>query len=98
MQTFRPAPAMQQQHQQQVGARHQHQPPEIQLQQEQIQYVDNDCCQVAVTTNATMDSATIKKTTAGTMSRAKTDTMKSAAHQAPILPISISAGTFMDKF
>ncbi len=36
---------------------------------------------VAVTTNATMDSATIKKTTAGTMSRAKTDTMKSAAHQ-----------------
>ena len=75
LQTFRPPPPLPQQ-----TSSRQHQ-PEIQLQQEQIQYVDNDCCQVAVTTNATMDSATIKKTTAGTMSRAKTDTMKSAAHQ-----------------
>ena len=71
---FRPPPLPQQ------TSSRQHQ-PEIQQQQEQIQYVDNDCCQVAVTTNATIDSATIKKTTAGTMSRAKTDTMKSAAHQ-----------------
>lgn len=84
LQTFRPPPPPQQPTSGRREERqHQHQQPEIQLQQEQIQYVDNDCCQVAVTTNATMDSATIKKTTAGTMSRAKTDTMKSvaAAHQ-----------------
>jgi len=84
METFRPPPPPQQ-HMQTAGRtserQHHQQQPEIQLQQEQIQYVDNDCCQVAVTTNATMDSATIKKTTAGTSSRAKTDTMKSAAHQ-----------------
>ena len=78
LQTFRPPPLPQQQQQQHVQTSRQQQ-PEVQLQQEQIQYVDNDCCQVAVTTNAPMDSATIKKTTAA--SRSKTDTMKSAAHQ-----------------
>jgi len=82
MQTFRPPPPPQPMSSTMVRSsdrQQMQQQPEVQLQQEQIQYVDNDCCQVAVTTNPTMDSATIKKTTAG--SRAKTDTMKSAAHQ-----------------
>jgi hypothetical protein len=79
LQTFRPPPPPQQ-HMQTAGRSSDRQ-PEIQLQQEQIQYVDNECCQVAVTANPPMESATMKKTTVGTTQRSKTDTMKSAAHQ-----------------
>lgn len=80
LQTFRPQPQAQPQIQLSgTMGRTLDRQAEVHLQQEQIQYVDNECCQVAVTTNPTMDSATIKKTTAG--GRAKTDTMKSQAHQ-----------------
>jgi len=50
--------------------------PEGNQMQEQIQ---NDCCQIAVATHQSQDSAPIKKTS--TSSRKKTDTIKSQAHQ-----------------
>ena len=53
--------------------------PDVQLQQEQIQYVDNDCCQVAVTPSATASSAMMAQESAATMAAGSSSTMKKTA-------------------
>ena len=53
--------------------------PDVQLQQEQIQYVDNECCQVAVTPSATASSAMMQQDTAATMAAGSSSTMKKTA-------------------
>ena len=53
--------------------------PDVQLQQEQIQYVDNDCCQVAVTPSATAASAMMQQESAATMAAGSSSTMKKTA-------------------
>ena len=51
--------------------------PDVQLQQEQIQYVDNECCQVAVTPSATASSVMMPQEQPA--SYATTNTMKKTA-------------------
>ena len=53
--------------------------PDVQLQQEQIQYVDNECCQVAVTPSATASSAMMQQEAAATMAAGSSSTMKKTA-------------------
>ena len=54
--------------------------PDVQLQQEHIQYVDNECCQVAVTPSATASAAVMHQDTTATMIAAgSSSTMKKTA-------------------
>ena len=53
--------------------------PDVQLQQEQIQYVDNECCQVAVTASATASTAMIPQDTAAAIAVGSSSAVKKTA-------------------
>ena len=53
--------------------------PDVQLQQEQIQYVDNECCQVAVTASGTASAVMIPQDTAAAMAHGSSSAAKKTA-------------------